>query len=154
MNPCPCGYLGHPDKACKDTQTQIDRYKSKISGPLWDRIDMHIEVPALRYHDISQSIKGESSLDIRERVKNARKKQHKRFGVQKANAQMSAKEVKDYCLLTADCHEVLRQAVDVMGMSARACDRLLRVSRTIADLAEESTILREHLMEAIAYRQF
>lgn len=153
MNPCPCGYLGHPDKPCKDTQMQIDRYRSKISGPLWDRIDMHIEVPALRYRDLSQAGSGESSAVIRERVKKARTRQHQRFGVAKANSQMSVKDLKEHCVLTADCHEVLRQAVDVMGMSARACDRLLRVSRTIADLAESPAILREHLMEAIAYRQ-
>jgi len=153
MNPCPCGYLGHPDKPCKDTQIQIDRYRSKISGPLWDRIDMHIEVPALRYRDLSQAGGGESSVVIRDRVKKARQRQHLRFGAAKANSQMSAKELKEHCALTADCHEVLRQAVDVMGMSARACDRLIRVSRTIADLAESPTILREHMMEAIAYRQ-
>jgi magnesium chelatase family protein len=154
MNPCPCGYLGHPDKACKDSQTQIDRYRGKISGPLWDRIDMHIEVPALRYNDLSVAEKAESSSVIRERVKRARKRQHERFGRIKTNSQMSAKDLKEYCRLTPDCHEILRQAMDVMGMSARACDRLLRVSLTIADLAESPTILREHLMEAIAYRQF
>lgn len=154
MNPCPCGYLGHPDKPCKDTQTQIDRYRSKISGPLWDRIDMHIEVPALRYSDLSQAAKAEPSSVIRERVKEARKRQNKRFGTRKANSQMSVKELKEHCGLTSDCHDVLRQAVDVIGMSARACDRLLRVSLTIADLAESPIILREHLMEAIAYRQF
>ena len=153
MNPCPCGYLGHPDKACKDTQIAVDRYKSKISGPLWDRMDMHIEVPALRYYDISQSGTGEPSADVRERVKKARRRQHQRFGVQKTNGQMSVKEIKEYCPLTQDCHEVLRQAVDVMGMSARACSRLLRVSLTIADLAESPVILREHLMEAVAYRR-
>lgn len=154
MNPCPCGYLGHPDKPCKDTQTQIDRYKSKISGPLWDRIDMHIEVPALRYSDLSQPAKAESSAVIRERVKEARRRQHKRFGKQQANSQMSVKEIKEHCGLTSDSHEILRQAVDVIGLSARACDRLVRVSLTIADLAGSPTILTEHLMEAIAYRQF
>lgn len=154
MNPCPCGYLGHPDKACKDSQVQIDRYRSKISGPLWDRIDMHIEVPALRYRDLSQVEKAEPSSAIRDRVKRARKRQHERFGSVKANSQMSVKEIKEHCGLTPDCHDVLRQAMDVIGMSARACDRLLRVSLTIADLAESPVILREHLMEAIAYRQF
>jgi magnesium chelatase family protein len=154
MNPCPCGYLGHPDKPCKDTEIQIDRYKSKISGPLWDRIDMHIEVPALRYSDLSRASKAEPSVAIRERVKEARKRQYKRFGMQKTNSQMSAREIKEYCSLTADCHEVLGQAVDMMGLSARACDRILRVSLTIADLAGSSTLLKEHLMEAIAYRKF
>jgi magnesium chelatase family protein len=154
MNPCPCGYLGHPDKPCKDTQTQIDRYRNKISGPLWDRIDMHIEVPALRYSDLSQVSDAEPSAVIRERVKTARSRQSKRFGMRKANSQMSVKELKEHCSLTPDSHEILRQAVDVIGMSARACDRLLRVSLTIADLAGSPRILKEHLMEAIAYRQF
>lgn len=154
MNPCPCGYLGHPDKACKDSQGQIDRYRSKISGPLWDRIDMHIEVPALRYSDLCQFSQAETSALIRERVKMARKRQQERFGTLKTNSRMSAKEMKVHCQLTEDCHEILRQAVDVIGISARACDRLLRVSLTIADLAESPSILREHLMEAIAYRQF
>lgn len=153
MNPCPCGFLGHPDKPCKDSQIQIDRYRSKISGPLWDRMDMHIEVPALRYLDLTQPSHAESSATIRDRVKRARMRQHQRFKSPKANSQMSVKELKEFCSLTSDCHEILRQAVDVMGMSARACDRLLRVSLTIADLAESATILSEHLMEATAYRQ-
>ena len=154
MNPCPCGYLGHPDKPCRDSQGQIDRYRSKISGPLWDRMDMHIEVPSLRYSDLSQASDAESSAVIRERVKMARKRQHERFGKTQANSRMSVKELKQHCNLTSDCREILRQAVDVIGMSARACDRLLRVSLTIADLAESPIILKEHLMEAIAYRQF
>jgi len=153
MNPCPCGYLGHPDKPCKDTQIQIDRYRNKISGPLWDRIDMHIEVPALRYSDIVQSKTSENSSVIRERVKVARKKQHHRIGPGRANSQMSAREVKEFCQLSADCQEVLRQAIDVLGMSARACDRLLKVALTIADLADQPKIAKEHLMEALSYRK-
>ena len=154
MNPCPCGYLGHPDKPCKDTQTQIDRYRSRISGPLWDRIDMHIEVPALSYNDISATTFSENSETIRDRVKEVRLRQKTRFGILKTNSQMSAKEIKIHCALTADCLDLMRQAVDVVGISARACDRLLRVSRTIADLSNEPHILKEHLMEALAYRQF
>lgn len=153
MNPCPCGYLGHPDKRCKDSQGQIDRYRSKISGPLWDRIDMHIEVPALRYHDIAQGPPGESSADIRERVKKARQRQHQRFRGPKINSQMSSREIRQFCPLSQECHEILRQAVDEMGISARACDRLIRVSLTIADLAECPNVNEEHLMEALAFRQ-
>lgn len=153
MNPCPCGYLGHPDKRCKDTQAQIDRYRNKISGPLWDRIDMHIEVPALRYHDIAQGPPGESSAAVRERVKQARKRQHKRLGGSKINSQMTAREVRQHCPLSPDCHEILRQAVDGFGISARACDRLIRVALTIADLAESPGIEKDHLMEALAFRQ-
>jgi len=154
MNPCPCGYLGHPDKPCKDTQMQIDRYRSRISGPLWDRIDMHIEVPALRYADITQKTSAENSKTIRNRVKDVRKKQHERFGVPKTNSQMNARELKQHCALTADCHEIMRRAIDVVGISARACDRLLRVALTIADLSGATSISRDHLMEALAYRQF
>lgn len=152
MNPCPCGYLGHPDKPCKDSAIQIERYRSKISGPLWDRIDMHIEVPAMRYADIIKKEQAESSSVIRRRVTLAREKQKKRFGKWMSNSQMSSRDLKQHCPLSDDCQEVLRQAMDVMGMSARACDRLVRVSRTIADLAEEPHILKEHLMEALGYR--
>lgn len=154
MNPCPCGYLGHPDKACKDTQMQIDRYRSRISGPLWDRIDMHIEVPALRYRDLmGVTSAAEGSQAVRARVETTRLCQHRRLGGYKTNAQMSAREVKEHCALTQDCHDVMRQAIDVMGISARACDRLLRVARTIADLAGEPRVLKEHLMEAISFRR-
>ncbi|MEI8366346.1 MAG: YifB family Mg chelatase-like AAA ATPase [Parachlamydiaceae bacterium] len=154
MNPCPCGYLGHPDKPCKDSPAQVDRYRSKISGPLWDRIDMHVEVPALRYADMRQTTSAESSATIRARVKAVRDKQHRRFGLCQTNSQMSPRELKEHCALTADCHEIIRQAIDVVGMSARACDRLLRVALTIADMGGAPCIAREHLMEAIAYRQF
>lgn len=153
MNPCPCGFLGHPDKPCKDTQLQIDRYRSKISGPLWDRIDMHIDVPALRYSDIIKSASAETSSTVRARVKEARKRQHQRFGMVKSNSQMSAKDIKEHCKLSADCQEVLRQAMDVLGMSARACDRILRVALTIADLAGAPAIAKDHLMEAVSYRK-
>lgn len=152
MNPCPCGMLGHPDKPCKDTQFQIDRYRNKISGPLWDRIDMHIDVPALRYRDIIQEANGESSSMVRARVTEARKKQRKRFGFDKANGQMSSADLKKHGVLGIECQDLLRHAIDVMGMSARACDRLIRVARTIADLAEEPNIQRDHLMEAINFR--
>lgn len=153
MNPCPCGYFGHPEKRCKDTQTQIDRYRSKISGPLWDRIDMHIEVPALSYQDITHGAAGESSVIIRERVKQARSRQHRRFGSFKINSQMSSRELRQHAPLSPECHEVLRQAVDGFGMSARACDRLVRVALTIADLAGDDDILVGHLMEALGFRQ-
>lgn len=152
MNPCPCGMLGHPDKPCQDTELQIRRYKNKISAPLWDRIDMHIEVPALRYRDMIQGTSGENSEAIRKRVVEARIKQAQRLGNARTNALMTSKELRKYVVLSNDCEEILRQAVDVMGMSTRACDRLVRVSRTIADLAESSDVKSEHLMEAVAFR--
>lgn len=152
MNPCPCGYLGHPDKSCVDTQTQIDRYQGKISGPLRDRIDMHIEVPALRYHEIRQQSISEDSKTVRERVKNARLKQLKRFKTSKTNAEMNAHDLKTHIVLDQESEAILQQVVDVMGMSARGCSRILRVSRTIADLAGDEDVKQEHLMEAIHYR--
>lgn len=154
MNPCPCGYLGHPDKRCIDSQIQIDRYRNKISGPLWDRIDMHIDVPALSYKDIVGAKSGESSAVVRERVKAARALQSKRFGSNKNNAQMSAHDIKHHCHLTPDCHEVIRQVIDVFYVSARGCDRLIRVARTIADLEGSAIILKEHLMESVSFRKF
>lgn len=152
MNPCPCGNLGNPDKPCKDTEVQIDRYRSKISGPLWDRIDMHIDVPPLRYIDIAQTAAGESSATIRERVKLARKIQHKRFGRAKTNAEMSSKELKTHATLDSQSLELIRTAMESMGLSARACDRLVRVARTIADLAGSPHITRDHVLEAIHFR--
>ncbi|MEC7839995.1 MAG: YifB family Mg chelatase-like AAA ATPase [Chlamydiota bacterium] len=152
MNPCPCGNLGHPDKACSDTSIQIDRYRSKISGPLWDRIDMHIEVPALRYADIMHGEKGESSKVIRARVTQARQRQKLRFHGTKINAQMSTRELKEHAVLSSDCQSLMQQAIDVMGMSARACDRLRRVALTIADLEGSDYIKQEHMMEAIGFR--
>lgn len=152
MNPCPCGFLGHPDKSCRDTQAQIDRYRGKISGPLWDRMDMHIEVPALRYRDMIEAKLAEPSITIRHRVSLARQKQRHRFGKTKTNAEMSSPDIKKHCAIDSRSQGLLRHAVDEMGISARACDRLLRVSRTIADLADCETVLYEHLMEAITFR--
>lgn len=158
MNPCPCGYLGHPKKACKDSPLQVDNYRGKISGPLWDRIDMHIEVPALPYKDMVEGNSGETSLVVRERVNKARRRQHKRFGKVMANAQMTGRDLRETCPLCSECKELLKQAIDVMGISARAADRLLRVARTIADLDPqnledtESPLQPHHLMEAINYR--
>ena len=155
MNPCPCGFLGHPDKPCRDTQLQVDRYRSKISGPLLDRIDMHIDVPAQRYHDLSSSnAPGEASKTIRERVIQARQRQRQRFGKTKTNSEMSSREIKIYCPLDDAGHEVLQHAVDVLGMSARACDRLLRVALTIADLEGTDKMETRHLMEAMSFRGY
>lgn len=152
MNPCPCGMLGHPKKRCTDSEAQIARYRSKISGPLWDRIDMHIEVPALDHNQMFQGAFGESSAVVRARVMEARERQHRRLGHAKTNSLMSAKELQEHAMITASMHDLLRQAIDMMGISARACDRLLKVARTIADLAGAPTILEEHMMEAMSFR--
>jgi len=152
MNPCPCGYLGHPDKNCRDSETQVERYRNKISGPLLDRIDMHLEAPALRYQEMIEAPPGESSSAVKERVERARKKQRERFGPLMTNGQMSRRQLKEIVPLDAACRELLRQAIDVMGLSARAADRMIRVARTIADLDERADVAEEHLMEAINFR--
>lgn len=152
MNPCPCGLRGHPDKSCRDTNAQVERYEGKISAPLRDRMDMHIEVPILRYRDLSAIEMGESSSTVRSRVNSARQRQRQRFQSHKTNAQMSTREVKEYCLQDPSCGATLQYAMDSLGMSARACDRLLRVSRTIADLEGADTVVADHLMEALSFR--
>jgi magnesium chelatase family protein len=152
MNPCPCGLLGHPEKPCRDTPLQIDRYRSKISGPLWDRLDMHVSVPALKYKDILSSSHGEGSADIKARVKRARHRQYQRYKSCKTNGQINTREIKQYCPLDAKSQEVLRQAIDITGISARACDRLLRVALTLADLEGLARVEYHHVMEALSFR--
>lgn len=149
MNPCPCGNLGHPDKPCRDSQLQIDRYRNKISGPLLDRMDMHIEVPSLRYSDYTHMSKAESSSVVRSRVKRARARQQKRGPV---NAHLTSPQIKQFCPLDSGGRELLKQAIETMGISARAVDRILRVALTIADL-DERPLAQEHLMEAINFRR-
>lgn len=154
MNPCPCGNLGHPDKPCKDSQIQVDRYRSKISGPLWDRMDMHVEVPALKYQDILRGGAEESTQAIHHRVCEARKRQRQRFHSAKTNAEMTSPEIKQYCKLTPSSENAIKSAVDMFGLSARACDRLLRVARTIADLEGVEDVSDEHIMEALSFRNY
>lgn len=152
MNPCPCGLLGHPTKVCKDSEIQIARYKGKISGPLLDRIDMHIEVPVLNYSQMSDYSENESSKSIRARVVKARERQKIRFNKLLCNAHMSPKEIKAHCTLDASTAEILKKASQSMGLSLRAHDKILRVSRTIADLEDSSEIHVHHLMEALQFR--
>lgn len=155
MNPCPCGYYGDPKKRCDCTPPQIQRYRARVSGPLMDRIDIQIDVPAVRYEELTSLEPGESSAAIRERVLAARKIQQLRFAGNPrvhANAGMGAKELARYCVLDAESHQMMRMAMDEMHLSARAYDRILKVSRTLADLAREPDIRPEHLAEAIQYR--
>ena len=151
---CPCGFLGDPRKACSCSTTQIARYRSKISGPLLDRIDIHIEVPAARYQDLTSNIPAESSAQIKERVEKAREVQRERFKVEGilCNALMSHKQVRKFCVLGKEESELLKMAMTELNFSARAYDKILKVSRTIADLAESEQIKIEHLSEAIQYR--
>ncbi|MBA2368732.1 MAG: YifB family Mg chelatase-like AAA ATPase [Candidatus Protochlamydia sp.] len=152
MNPCPCGYLGHPEKPCRDSSPQVERYKGKISGPLKDRLDMHICVPPVRYKDFITHAEGESSQTILLRVLEARKIQAVRLGTGRTNSLLSSAETKKHCYLNAACVGILEKAIEGMDLTARGCDRLIRISRTIADLAASSTIEPMHLLEAISFR--
>ncbi|HKI79406.1 MAG TPA: YifB family Mg chelatase-like AAA ATPase [Ignavibacteriaceae bacterium] len=155
MNPCPCGFFTDPNKECTCAPQQIQKYMSRISGPLLDRIDIHIEVPAVKYKELSADTKSEKSSFIRERVINARKIQIERFKEVKHifnNGDMGSKEVRQYCKLDSAGSELLKMAMTKLGLSARAYDRILKVSRTIADLEKSDNILSQHISEAIQYR--
>jgi magnesium chelatase family protein len=155
MNPCPCGYFTDPNKECTCASPQIQRYMAKISGPLLDRIDIHIEVPAVKYKELSASTKSETSAEIRERVIKARHIQYRRFENTNHifnNGDMGSKEVRQFCKLDSAGADLLKMAMTKLGLSARAYDRILKVSRTIADLDESENILPQHISEAIQYR--
>ena len=154
MNPCPCGTLGQLKSACRCSTTQIARYRSKISSPLLDRIDIHIEVPAAKYQELSNSLPAESSARIKERVNQARAIQMERFKSEGilCNTLMGHKQVRKFCVLGKEENELLKMAMAELNLSARAYDKILKVSRTIADLAASEAIKTEHLSEAIQYR--
>lgn len=154
MNPCPCGYLGDPRHHCKCSPLAIERYLGKISGPLLDRIDIHIEVPAVPFEQLSAQADGTPSAAMREQVERARLRQRQRFGAatHRTNSRMVSREIRRYCRLDDESKRILKQAMDSLGLSARAHDRILRVSRTIADLDESEEIRSHHLLEAIGYR--
>ena len=155
MNPCPCGYYNHPDRECVCRPGEVKKYLNKISGPLMDRIDLHVEILPVPYEELSDARKGESSAAIRQRVIQARKIQESRFwndpGIH-ANAQMTSKHLEQYCVLDHRSQDALRNAMQRLGLSARAYDRILKVARTIADLEGSERIGFEHLSEAINYR--
>jgi magnesium chelatase family protein len=152
MNPCPCGYLGHPSGRCRCTSEQIARYRTRISGPLLDRIDLHIEVPPLPRGILqNDQQKSENSATVQTRVITCRNRQLTRSG--KANAQLDNREIKRDCKLKTDDALLLEQATERLGLSARAHHRILKVARTIADLGGSNAIAREHLGEAITYRK-
>ena len=155
MNPCPCGYYNHPEKECVCAPGVVQRYLSKISGPLLDRIDLHVEVTPVSFDQMTANRKSESSSEIRQRVITARKIQEERFKDKKsihANALMPSQMVKKMCMINPAGKTLLKTAMEKLGLSARAYDRILKVSRTIADLAGSDVILIEHLAEAIQYR--
>ncbi|HEY4209507.1 MAG TPA: YifB family Mg chelatase-like AAA ATPase [Puia sp.] len=152
MNPCPCGYYNHPDKECNCPPGAVQRYLNKISGPLLDRIDLHVEVTPVPYAHLSVANAGESSSVIRTRVIDARARQHRRNRQSTTNAQLNTKMVREYCRIDPSGEILLRDAMQRLHLSARAYDRILKVSRTIADLAGEEHIKSGHLAEAIQYR--
>ena len=155
MNPCPCGYYGDPKRECHCTPNQIQKYRNKVSGPLLDRIDIHIDVPAVHYDELTSLEKGESSSTIRERVLRARQVQELRFRDNPrihCNADMGTRELNEVCRLDEQGHTMLRMAMDELALSARAYDRILKVARTLADLEGAQDIAVPHLAEAIQYR--
>jgi magnesium chelatase family protein len=154
MNPCPCGYMGDPKHACKCSVQQVEKYMGRVSGPLLDRIDLHIEVPAVPFQELSAKADGTDSAGMREQVFRARKTQIERFGPGPAalNSRMTPRQVRKFCALDGECQGLLKTAMEELGLSARAHDRILRMSRTIADLDGSETLRPPHLSEAIGYR--
>ncbi|MDE7379933.1 MAG: YifB family Mg chelatase-like AAA ATPase [Clostridia bacterium] len=157
MNPCPCGNLGSSDKACTCAPTQIRKYRSKISGPLLDRIDLQIEVDSVKYEELAGDGEGEKSSEVKKRVERARAIQRERFFDEEGvtvNADMGEAQIKKYCKLTPDCEKILRSAFERLHLSARARSRIIKVARTIADLDSSVNIAPKHILEAASYRNF
>ncbi len=154
LNPCPCGYLGDPTHSCSCSPRDIHRYRSRISGPLMDRIDIHIEVPAVKYRDLADRTDSESSSAIAMRVENSREIQRERFAGTKvhSNAQMTPRLIRKHCELDASGNRLLEMVTDRLGLSARSYNRILKVSRTIADLEGSGSVREQHLAEAVQYR--
>lgn len=155
MNPCPCGYFNHPEKECVCAPGVVQKYLNKVSGPLLDRIDLHVEVTPVSFDQLTADRKSETSQEIRERVIGAREVQAGRFSKQQdifSNAMMNSQQVKSICQVNEAGKALLKTAMEKLGLSARAYDRILKVSRTIADLAGSNDIKIEHLAEAIQYR--
>ncbi|MCE2712380.1 MAG: YifB family Mg chelatase-like AAA ATPase [Cryomorphaceae bacterium] len=155
MNPCPCGYHGHPEKECSCGQSTVQRYLNRISGPLLDRIDLHVHVTPITYDELSTPVQSENSAEIRSRVEKARNVQHERYKFSSgifSNALMTTSEIREHCKLSGESAQLLKNAMERMKLSARAYDRILKVSRTIADLAGSEHVETAHLAEAIQYR--
>ena len=157
MNPCPCGNFGSAYRECTCTPAQINKYRAKISGPLMDRIDIQVEVDGVKYEELSGEAPAESSAEVKKRVESARAIQRERFRDEKEgmiNANMGEKQIKKYCKLSPECESVLKSAYERLNLSARARTRIIKVARTIADLAFSEQILPEHILEAASYRNY
>ena len=155
MNPCPCGYYGDLNRTCRCSPLQRERYRQRISGPLLDRIDLHVEAPAIQYNELAAAELGEPSSAIRQRVIEARCFQQQRFSAQqktKCNARMTPTQLREHCQLKKESQELLKKAITELNFSARAYDRILKVARTVADLSHSESIETEHLLEALSYR--
>jgi len=154
-NPCPCGNLGDPKKECRCAQSSVIKYQSKISGPLLDRIDLHLEVPRINIEEMQNLKEGENSKTVRERVSGARFLQTQRFAGQKilTNSEMTNEDLKIYCQMDKKTLDTLKMAAEKMALSARAYHRIIKISRTIADLENSENIIEKHILEALQYRQ-
>lgn len=154
MNPCPCGYYGSKEKECTCNEKQVQKYMNRISGPLLDRIDIHIEVESVKYNDLKNFEKEETSKNIRKRVNNARNMQldrYKKYGIF-SNSELSTELIRKYCILSKESKKILERAFKQLGLSARAYMRILKIARTIADLDNSENIDTTHIIEAIQYR--
>ena len=152
MNPCPCGYKGLPEEKCISSPATCGRYAGKISGPLMDRIDLHIEVPRLKPDELIGATDGEASAPIRDRVMAARERQNGRLGSHRVNAKMSPREIREMVPLDKESEDFMKLVMARLNLSARVYDRLLKVARTIADLAGDEQVVKKHLSEAVQYR--
>ena len=154
MNPCPCGYYGDPTRKCTCSEQKIKRYLNRISGPLLDRFDIHVEVPAVKFEELRDTSSAECSADIKKRADRAREIQRERFKGSKTtcNAKINAEQFEKVCVIDKEAEQTLKDAFESLGLTARAYDRVLKVARTIADLDESEIIRSEHVLEAVQYR--
>ncbi len=154
MNPCPCGNYGSADRVCTCTPAAIRKYRARVSGPLLDRIDIQVEVDTVKYEDLAGAALEENSAAVKKRVERAREVQRARFSGPLTNSDMGERELKKFCLLSRECEEILRMSFESLKLSARARSRIIKVARTIADMAESERICPEHILEAVSYRKY